>query len=119
MIRWEIVTLPKELGGLGLHNMKDRNNALLAKLCWRLAYGQEAPWAKMLMAKYLSRSEISKVGRKLPCSSIWAACNKGGPVYVKGLKWLVRNGEKMKVWNDFWLPLGTLRTLIEGPLNHD
>ena len=27
--------------------------------------------------------------------------------------------EKVKVWNDFWLPMGTLRTLIEGPLNHD
>ena len=31
----------------------------------------------------------------------------------------MRNVEKVKVWNDFWLPMGTLRTLIEGPLNHD
>ena len=31
----------------------------------------------------------------------------------------MRNGEKVKVWNDFWLPMGTLRTLIEGPLNRD
>ena len=46
-------------------------------------------------------------------------CKKGGPVYVKGLKWFVRNGEKVKVQNDFWLPMGTLRTLIEGPLNRD
>lgn len=57
--------------------------------------------------------------KKLPCSSVWAACKKGGPVYVKGLKWSVKNGETVKVWNDFWLPLGTLRSLIEGPLNHD
>ena len=70
LVRWETVTLPKELGGLGLHNMKDINNALLAKLCWRLACEQEAPWAKMLVAKYLSPSRISEVGRKLPCSSI-------------------------------------------------
>ena len=33
LVRWDTVTLPKELGGLGLHNTKDRNNALLAKLC--------------------------------------------------------------------------------------
>ena len=86
LVRWDTVTLPKELGGLGLHNIKDRNNALLAKLCWELACEQEAPWAKMLVAKYLSPSRIFKVGRKLPCSSIWTACKKGGLVYVKGLK---------------------------------
>ena len=28
LVRWDTVTLPKELGGLGLHNIKDRNNAL-------------------------------------------------------------------------------------------
>ena len=86
LVRWDTVTLSKELGGLGLHNMKDRNNALLAKLCWRLACEQEAPWIKMLVAKYLSPSRIFEVGRKLPCSSIWTACKKGGLVYVKGLK---------------------------------
>ena len=43
LVRWDTVTLPKELGGLGLHRMKDRNNALLAKLCWRLACEHEAP----------------------------------------------------------------------------
>ena len=73
----------------------------------------------MLVAKYLSPNRISEVGRKLPCFSIWAACKKGGPAYVKGLKWSMRNGEKVKVWNYFWLSLGTLRTLIEGPLNRD
>ena len=40
MVRWSTVTLPKDLGGLGLHSMKDRNLAILAKLCWRLASEQ-------------------------------------------------------------------------------
>ena len=33
MVKWSTVTLPKELGGLGLHSMKDRNLAILTKLC--------------------------------------------------------------------------------------
>lgn len=45
MVNWNTVTLPKDLGGLGLHSMKDRNLAILAKLCWRLASDQGAPWA--------------------------------------------------------------------------
>ena len=40
IVRWSIVTLPKDLGGLGLHSMKDRNLAILSKLCWRLASEQ-------------------------------------------------------------------------------
>ena len=58
-------------------------------------------------------------GSKLPCSSCWAACKRGGPIYVKVLKWSVMNGETVKVWTDFWLPMGTLRSLIEGPLFHE
>ena len=70
----------------------------------------------MLDAKYLAPSRISEEGRKLPCSSIWAACKKGGAMYVKGLKWVVKNGDSIKLWMDFWLPSGTLRNLIEGLL---
>ena len=119
MVCWDKVTLPKELGELGLHNMKDKNNAILAKICWRLACEKEAPWAKMLVAKYLSPNRMTEEGRKLTCSSCWAACKRGGPIYVKGLKWSVKNGEIVKVWIDFWLPVGTLRSLIKGPLNRD
>ena len=119
LVGWDKVTLPKELGGLGLHKMKDRNNALLAKLCWRLACEKEAPWAKMITTKYLSPRRMTEEGKKLPCSSCWAACKKGGPVYVKGLKWSVKNGESVKIWADFWLPLGVLRSVIEGPLNRN
>ena len=28
----------------------------------------------------------------------------------------MKNGETVKVWTDFWLPMGTLRSLIKGPL---
>ena len=115
LVCWDKVTLPKELGGLGLYKMKERNYAILAKLCWRLAWENEAPWAQLLAAKYLTANRMTNEGRKLPCSSCWTACKKGGPIYVKGLKWSVKNGETVKVWTDFWLPMGTLRSLIEGP----
>lgn len=59
------------------------------------------------------------MGRNLPCSRIWSACKKGGPIYVKGLKWSMKNGLQVNLWLDFWLPNGTLRSLIEGPLTRD
>ena len=65
MVNWNIVTLPKDLGGLGLHFMKDRNLAILAKLCWRLASDQRAPWAQMLAAGYSTPQILDKVDQPL------------------------------------------------------
>ena len=117
MVRWSTVTLPKELGGLGLYSMKHRNEVILAKLCWRLAHEEGKPWANMLLAKYLCPSRLTEEGRKLPFSRIWVACRKGGPIYVKGLRWTVRNGDSVNMWMDFLLPNERLRELIVGPLN--
>lgn len=109
MVNWQTITLPKDLEGLGLFQMRQRNQALLAKLCWRLAMDQEVIWAKMLTTKYLSLNCLTEEGRSLPYSKIWNAFKVGGPVYVKGLKWTVNNGENINFWRDFWLPCGPIR----------
>ena len=43
MVGWSQVTMPQDLGGLGIFQMKARNTALLAKLCWRVASSQDYP----------------------------------------------------------------------------
>ena len=70
----------------------------------------------MLTAKYLSLRCLTEEGRSLPCSIIWTACKVRGPVYVKGLKWIVNNGESINFWKDFWPPCGPIRKLVKGPL---
>ena len=99
--------------------MQPRNEAYLAKLCWRLANEQEAPWVRMLMSKYFTNLRITKAGRKLPCSRTWAACKKGGPIFKRCLKWIINNGTATNLWSDFWLPFGLLRTCIQRPLNRE
>ena len=116
MVGWSQVTMPQDLGGLGIFQMKARNAALLAKLCWKIASSQNYPWAQMLISKYLIATRLSEGGRKLPASKIWAACKEGGIIFNKGLKWVVANGEEVGLWDDFWLPSGPLRKQIEGPL---
>ena len=108
MVNWSTVTLPKDRGGLGLYEMQYKNQAILAKLCWRLANESEAPREKMLAKKYLTTRRLTEEGTNLPCSRIWAACKKCGPIYVKGLKWSVKNGQLINLWNAFWLSNGTL-----------
>ena len=89
LVNWNVVTLPKLYGGLGIFQMRARNEALLAKLCWRIANNPEALWAKTIIKKYLSGSFV---GRKKNCSCIWVACRKGGPIFLQGLKWTIYNG---------------------------
>ena len=56
LVNWEVVTRPTDHGGLGLHAARPRNLSLLAKLNWNLSVGDNSPWAKVLKAKYMSRS---------------------------------------------------------------
>ena len=95
MVGWSQVTMPQDLGGLGIFQMKARNVALLAKLCWRIASSQNYPWAQMLISKYLIATRLSEGGRKLPASKIWDACKEGGIIFNKGLKWAIANGEEV------------------------
>ena len=87
--KWITITLPKHLGGLGILEMRTRNEAILTKLCWSLANEQEAPWAKMLTTKYFTDARISYKGTNLSCSKIWAAYKKGGYILNSGLKWVI------------------------------
>lgn len=32
------------------------------------------------------------------------------------MKWSIANGDEVCLWNDYWLPSGPFRNLIEGPL---
>ena len=74
----KIIFLPEDLGGLGIVQMKTRNLALLAKLCWRLASNPDAPWALMLAKKYLTPTRINSLEVYRPCSQVWIACKEGG-----------------------------------------
>lgn len=93
LVNWNKVTLPKDLGGLRMIQMKARNLALLAKLYWRLASNLEAPWALMFANKYLTPTRINSPEVYRPCSWVWATCKEGGGgIFNKGLKWNVKNG---------------------------
>ena len=58
-IRWQIVQLPIIERGLGLTNLRNRNDGLLVKWIWRYQFKKDALWKHIIYAKYGS-----------PCSHI-------------------------------------------------
>lgn len=47
LIKWVRITSPNELGGLGIQQLRPKNNALLASLAWRLFQYPKTLWARI------------------------------------------------------------------------
>ena len=51
-VKWDIVCLPKEAGGLGVKDTNSFNLSLLGKWKWSLFQSQGELWARVLESKY-------------------------------------------------------------------
>lgn len=111
------MTKSKEEGGLAIQSAKGRNQALLTKLNWRFHVEKDALWVEVLNKKYCSTRRIKAInGDRLPCSRTWKAMKIGGEVFRKGVRWIPRRNGNLSVWHDNWVPNGSFRTLIQGPI---
>jgi hypothetical protein len=64
MAKWEMVSRPKDQGGLGIINTKIMNECLLVKWIWKIFQQPEELWFIILKAKYLGENGFfdSRVG---------------------------------------------------------
>jgi hypothetical protein len=92
---------------------KPKNFALAAKLCWRFKTKAHEPWAQVLKGKYLDCARPQKYA----LSRFWSTILKGESICNVGSRWLVGNNCSLNFWNDTWLKIGNIRSLIMGPLN--
>ena len=57
LAKWDILCQPKEQGGIGIHNLKLKNIALLSKWLYRLLT-TEGTWQQIIKNKYLGSKPI-------------------------------------------------------------
>ena len=111
LINWDLICLPKHKGGLGVGNLKARNQALLLKWWWRWYKDRGNWWWKVLKEKYnipphlgmetcTNRRDISYVMRAI-CSvqkeSWWISHFSN-----ENFAWKVGNGKLVYFWEDTW-----------------
>ena len=101
---WKEICKPKDLGGLGFQRFIDFNTALLAKLGWKLASGEENLWTRILKAKYLQRSSFFEHNLKKGSSSIWRDIISARKALLKGFCFKFGDGLSIKPWCDLWVP---------------
>lgn len=104
MISWGNNCKPKEAGGLGIRKNEDMNKALLSKLRCRMTKKHDYLWVKLIKGKYdsdlLPDPSNRTVGRG---SHIWKGIQCGWELFQRGSYWRVRNGKKVRFWQDVWL----------------
>ncbi|XP_074320432.1 uncharacterized protein LOC141657179 [Silene latifolia] len=113
LANWDLVTLPLSLGGLGIKAAEPLNDALSTKLCSKVLLNNSSSAAKTIHSKYCtpSRHSFSRG------SHIWKNIGRGWNILKDHLLWSIGDGSTISLWDDPWLDLGPLRTLVLGPLS--
>ncbi|GKV42563.1 hypothetical protein SLEP1_g49947 [Rubroshorea leprosula] len=115
LVKWEQVSLPKCLGGLGIRSAKEANTTAMAKLNWRLFTEEDKLWNMVLKRKY----NISSRPSTLPSngSPVINSIRKGNNLFLKGIKWTPLDGNDISFWNDPWVLNLPLSSMLQGPLS--
>ena len=90
--------MPKHLGGLGIKKTKLMNQALLAKIRWRLNQRDPGLWGKLFKEKYLKGGNLTDLASLTPkyCSSTWRGVLSRANLLMDGMKWRVGNGRDIR-----------------------
>ncbi|XP_013668888.1 uncharacterized protein LOC106373226 [Brassica napus] len=104
-ISWPKLTLPKSDGGLGVRDIEAFNEALLAKVSWRLLQQPEGLLGRTLLSKYCPEGNLLTCSPPGAASHGWNSILAGRDLLVKNLGWLVGDGASINIWDDPWLSL--------------
>jgi hypothetical protein len=100
---WDLVSVRKEYGGLGLPNLRDLNICLLASWLRRYEQDRGKLWREILDFKYktdrVNIFQSTSVGSSPFFKGfLWAA-----QAARMGFKWKIGNGRRVRFWEDLWL----------------
>ncbi|CAG7896289.1 unnamed protein product, partial [Brassica rapa] len=114
-VTWDTMTRAKKDGGLGFRDIQCFNDALLAKLSWRILESPSCLLARVLKGKYFHDQEFLQVTPPASCSHGWRGILIGRDLLKQHLGWAIGNGDKVLAWQDDWLSLSEVERPM-GPI---
>jgi hypothetical protein len=121
-MKWLRLGQSKLDGGLGYRHMEVFNLSLLAKQGWRLIQDPNSLVGRIMKDKYFSRGSFLSATLGYNPSFAWHSILKARLVLENRLIRRVRNGEKIRIWGDKWLPNSSdfmVHSLPNGLNNED
>lgn len=116
LVRWHMVTRPKDSGGLSLRLAKGINMAFLSKLGWRILTEQDSLWAKVMMHKYMKgKPDIEYMQNMHRASNAWRGILRAKYVLEAGCNRLATNGNSTRFWIDRWICDKPILEMVTNP----
>ena len=103
-VSWDIMTQPKQCGGMGFKDIELFNLSLLARQAWRILTNPESLSAKVLKAVYFPQCDLLSATLGSAPSQVWRAVHEGISTLRQGLIRRIGSGQLTKIWEDNWIP---------------
>ncbi|XP_038972762.1 uncharacterized protein LOC120104924 [Phoenix dactylifera] len=115
LMAWEHVCLPISEGGLGVHSLLERREALVARHAARFLLEPQGLWSRVMAARFgRGGSEVARSGRRT--SFMWREIVRYLPTVSANTRWLIGDGRSVDVTDDPWvdtLPLRCWPTMVD------
>ncbi|PNX88162.1 hypothetical protein L195_g044263 [Trifolium pratense] len=107
-IGWDIMTKPKDCGGLGLRRLTVMNKACILKLGRKLQTGSQEFWCNVMWGKYRRGSTNNNVVAKTLDSHLWKSIVKLWPKLDELCFWTIRDGKSVDCYwySQVWIEEG-------------
>lgn len=102
-ISWEKIAKPKKKERLGFKDITFFNDALLAKVGWRIIKNPSCMLACCLLGKYCQSELFLTCKAPSSASHDWRSVLVGRDLFTLQLDWMVGTGERISIWDDPWL----------------
>lgn len=118
-IAWSKMTTSKRDGGLGFRDINNFNDALLAKVSWRILIKPNCLLARILTGKYCKSSSFLDCSVSTTASHGWRGICIGRDLLKTQLGRAIGSGTTTRVWKDPWLSLESPLTPMGPPAEQD
>ena len=103
-LSWSKLYMPKLMGGIGFWELHSFNLAMLAKQGWRLMKNTHSLFYRVYKSKYFPNISFLDAPSPNLGSFAWKSIVVTRSVLDSDLRWRVGIGNKIRIWQDRWLP---------------
>lgn len=114
-IAWSKLTQAKSVGGLGFRDIPNFNDALLAKISWRILSNPSCLLAKLLLGKYCKTSPFLDCKVSPTASHGWRGICLGRDLLKSQLGKVIGSGANTLLWYEPWVSLSKTTTPMGPP----